>query len=235
MTMTMEMKQARRIQTSVLNGLEKRALVWMAERMPRWVSSDLMSFTGFIGSLMIAAGYALTSVSPSFLWLSSAGFLVNWFGDSLDGTLARVRNMQRPVYGYFLDHTLDCVNELIMFTGLGLSPLMDMRVALLILVAYLLMTINVEMNAHLKGEFKLTFAKLGPTEFRVIAVILNTVLVLSPSIRELEVSVSLLGRELCLTVLDIAGLSVAAILLVIYLFTVFNDLAGYSTADPRKR
>ena len=95
----MEIKQAERIQTSILNGLEKKALVWLAQRQPRWVTPDFLSFIGFCGSLMIATGYALTRISPSFLWLATVGLLVNWYGDSLDGTLARVRKTQRPIYG----------------------------------------------------------------------------------------------------------------------------------------
>ena len=119
----------------------------------------------------------LSRISPYFLWLSTFGLLVNWYGDSLDGTLARVRKTQRPIYGYYLDHSLDCINEMLMFVGLGLSPLMDMRIALLMFIAYLLMTVNVSINAHLKGQFRLTYAKLGPTEFRIIAAIVNTILV----------------------------------------------------------
>jgi phosphatidylglycerophosphate synthase len=231
----MERKQAQRIQTSILNGVEKKALVWLAERQPSWVSSDFLSFIGFIGSVMITVGYALTGHSASFLWLASAGFVVNWYGDSLDGTLARVRNAQRPVYGYYLDHTLDCINELIMFIGLGLSPLMDMRVALMILVAYLLMTVNVSVNAHLKGEFKLTYAKLGPTEFRIIAIILNTVLVLSSTVRDASFKVCILGRDLVLTGLDVAGIVVVAIIMTMYLVTIIRDAAGYAKTDPKKR
>jgi len=231
----MERKQANRIQTSILNSVEKKALVWLAERQPSWVSSDFLSFIGFIGSVMIAVGYALTGHSASFLWLASAGFVVNWYGDSLDGTLARVRNAQRPVYGYYLDHTLDCINELIMFIGLGLSPLMDMRVALMILVAYLLMTVNVSVNAHLKGEFKLTYAKLGPTEFRIIAIILNTVLVLSSNVRDASCKACILGRDLVFTGLDVAGIVVVAIIMTMYLVTINRDAAGYAKTDPKKR
>ena len=107
----METKQSTRIQTSILNAAEKKALVWMAERCPRWVTSDMLTFLGFVGAVIIGAGYALCGVSYNFLWLASFGFIVNWFGDSLDGTLARVRHQQRPNYGFFLDHNIDCINE----------------------------------------------------------------------------------------------------------------------------
>ena len=117
-------RQSRRIQTSLVNAAEKKLLVWLAERMPRWVNSDFLSFIGFLGSLTIAAGYILSNKNINFLWLSSLGYLINWYGDSLDGTLARVRKTQRPIYGYYLDHTLDAINEVIMFSGAGLSVLM---------------------------------------------------------------------------------------------------------------
>jgi len=227
-------KQAARIQTSILNAAEKRALVRMAQRMPEWVNSDFLSFIGFLGALTIAVSYALTRLSPAFLWLASLGFFINWYGDSLDGTLARVRNTQRPVYGFYLDHTLDCISELLMFTGLGLSPLMDMRVALLIQIAYLLMTINVTINTHLKSEFRLTYAKLGPTEFRILAIIFNTILALSPTLRGFSTAITVFGQREVMTLLDIAGLVIFAVIMLMYIVTVVNDAKGYASADPRK-
>ena len=220
----MEIKQAERIQTSILNGLEKKALVWLAERQPKWVTSDFLSFIGFCGSVMIAVGYALTRISPDYLWLATAGLLVNWYGDSLDGTLARVRKTQRPVYGYYLDHSLDCINEMLMFIGLGLSPLMDMRIAMLILIAYLLMTVNVSINAHLKGQFRLTYAKIGPTEFRIIA-----------SIRSVRVPVSIFGTGINLSVLDICGIAIFFIIFLMYAVSFLIDAKGYAGIDPPKK
>ena len=173
-----------RIQTSVLNGIEKKILVWLAERQPRWMTSDILTFIGTFGAIIIAAGYILSAKNINFLWLSSFGFVVNWYGDSLDGTLARVRKKQRPVYGYYLDHTVDVINEVIMFVGAGLSGLLQFELALFILVVYLMLTVNVSVNAHLKQEFKLTYAKMGPTEFRIIVIIINTILLYVTPIRE---------------------------------------------------
>ena len=110
-----EIKQSQRIQTSLLNAAEKKVLVWLADRQPRWMTSNGLTIIGIFGSLMIFAGYVLTNLRIEWLWLASAGFLVNWYGDSLDGTLARVRGTQRPLYGYYLDHTVDALNELLMF------------------------------------------------------------------------------------------------------------------------
>ena len=231
----MERQQAKRIQTSILNGLEKKALIWLAERQPKWVSSDMLSLVGCLGALMIGVGYALTSISPAFLWLASAGFIVNWYGDSLDGTLARVRNKQRPIYGYYLDHTLDCINEMVICIGLGMSPLMDMRIALLILLAYFLMTINVSVNAHLKGEFRLTYAKLGPTEVRIIGIIANTLLVLSPALRAYRRTYEILGHSISMTTLDFIVFAIALIIFILYIITVIQDARSYSKIDPPKK
>ena len=97
------MEHSKRIQTSVLNGVEKKALVWLAQRQPKWMNSDMLTLIGVIGSIVVAAGYVLSNYNMAWLWLASAGFLINWYGDSLDGTLARVRGTQRPVYGFYLD------------------------------------------------------------------------------------------------------------------------------------
>jgi len=225
-------KKAVRIQNSILNGAEKKALAWLAERQPKWVVSDMLTLVGIIGALMIGAGFVLCSKNINWLWLSIAGFVVNWYGDSLDGTLARVRNTQRPLYGYYLDHTVDCFNEAFMFLGLGLSYLMRLDIALMILIAYLFLTVNVSVNAHLKSEFKLTYGKLGPTEFRVIACLLIMCVIFFPCIREFHTSMHFLGREVALTALDIAGLVILAVLVLIYLVTVIQDARGYAKADP---
>ncbi|MBP5217774.1 MAG: CDP-alcohol phosphatidyltransferase family protein [Bacteroidales bacterium] len=225
-------KKAVRIQNSILNGIEKKALVWLAERQPKWVVSDVLTVVGIFGAIMIGAGFVLCSKNINWLWLSIAGFVVNWYGDSLDGTIARVRNTQRPLYGYYLDHTVDCFNEAFMFLGLGLSYLMRLDIALMILIVYLFLTVNVSVNAHLKSEFKLTYGKLGPTEFRVIACLLIMCIIFFPCIREFHTSMRFLGREVALTALDIAGLVILAVLTVIYLVTVFQDAIGYAKADP---
>ena len=146
-----------RIQTSILNELEKKVLIWLAERQPKWVTSDLLTYIGTFGAVVIAAGYILSAHNINFLWLSSLGFIINWYGDSLDGTLARVRKTQRPIYGYYIDHTIDAINEVLIFLGVGLSGLVHLEIALMALVMYLLITINVSINAHLKKEFKLTY------------------------------------------------------------------------------
>lgn len=221
-----------RIQTSILNAGEKKVLVWLAQRQPKWMTSDILTYIGTFGALIIAVGYVLASVNIAFLWLSSIGFVINWYGDSLDGTLARVRNRQRPVYGYYIDHTVDCINEFFIFIGIGLSGLMHFELALLIMAIYFMLTINVSINAHLKKEFCLTYAKMGPTEFRILAIIANTVLVLVPSIAHFTIVFYLFGKKMMLMSLDIFGIIVFLTLLVIYLGTIAKDAHDYAEMDP---
>jgi len=221
-----------RIQTSVLNALEKKVLVWLAQRQPKWMTSDILTYIGTFGAMVIAAGYILSSWDIRFLWLSSFGFLINWYGDSLDGTLARVRNTQRPVYGYYIDHTIDAINEVMIFVGVGISGLMNLEIALLALVMYLLMTINVSINAHLKKEFKLTYASMGPTEFRIIMIVINTLFILIRPLRDFSHSFTICGNEITFRALDYIGIIIIVILALMYLSTVRKDIRDYAKMDP---
>ena len=221
-----------RIQTSVLNALEKKVLVWLAERQPKWMTSDILTYIGSFGAAVIAAGYILSAWNINFLWLSSLGFIINWYGDSLDGTLARVRKTQRPVYGYYIDHTVDAINEVMIFVGVGLSGLMHLEIALLALVMYFLITINVSINAHLKKEFKLTYASMGPTEFRIIMILINTLFALIRPLREFSHSFMLCGREFTMGALDYIGILTIIVLALMHLTTVRNDIKDYAKIDP---
>lgn len=223
---------AKRIQASVLNTLEKKVLIWLAERQPKWMTSDILTYIGSFGALIVASGYILSAWNINFLWLSSWGFIINWYGDSLDGTLARVRKTQRPVYGYYIDHTIDAINEVMIFVGIGLSGLMHMEIALLALVIYLLITINVSINAHLKKEFKLTYANMGPTEFRIIMIIINTLFALIRPLRDFLHCFSLCGHDFAMSALDYIGIAVIIVLALIHLTTVRNDIKGYAEIDP---
>lgn len=224
-----------RIQTSVLNGVEKKALLWLAERQPKWVNSDTLTFIGFIGSVIIAAGYILSNYNINFLWLASLGLVINWYGDSLDGTLARFRKQQRPVYGFYLDHTMDAINETFMFMGVGLSPFMRFDLSCILLAIYLMLTLNVSMNAHLKGEFRLTYAKLGPTEFRLIAIIVNAILVFDKPLNTWSYELPWLSSTLEFHALDVVGIAILIVLVVIYIVTIAQDLRYYSKVDPRPK
>ncbi|MBR1573542.1 MAG: CDP-alcohol phosphatidyltransferase family protein [Bacteroidales bacterium] len=228
-------KQAVRIQTSILNAAEKKALVWMASRLPRWVTSDMMTFTGFLGACIIALGCILSNQNILWLWLSCFGLLVNWFGDSLDGTIARVRNQQRPRYGFFLDHNIDCINEAIMFTGVGLSPLMNLNIALMVLAVYLMLSVYVYINSHLKGEFKLTYAKMGPTEFRLIIMIALILFMYVPGMQAYAKEVVVFGTPVTFRILDYIALVILVILLGAYLVSLFKDGRYFAALEPLEK
>ena len=221
-----------RIQTSILNGVEKKALIFLANRQPQWMTSNILTVIGMIGAIIISLGYILSRINLNYLWISSLGFVINWYGDSLDGTLARVRNRQRPVFGYYLDHTMDIVNELFIFIGLGLSDLIHFELSLLLFIAYLMLTVNVSINAHLKKEFKLTYSGLGPTEFRVVAILVNTIYIYSHPINSFTQSLSCFGKEIIFTSFDLMGIIVLFILFLMYIVTVINDLKDYNKMDP---
>lgn len=228
-------EQSVRIQTSFLNGVEKKALLWLAERQPKWADSDMLTFIGFIGAVVIAAGYILSNYNISFLWLASLGFVINWYGDSLDGTLARFRKQQRPLYGFYIDHTTDAINEAFMFLGVGLSPFMRFDLSCILLVVYLMLTLNVSMNAHLKGEFRLTYAKLGPTEFRLICIIANAVLVFAKPLRTFVLELPWFSSTLELHILDLVGAVILIALTLIYIITIIQDARYYAKIDPKHK
>ena len=149
-------ESAERIQTSLLSKAEKKALVWLAQRQPGWITSDTLTYIGVLGTVIYAIGGWLSNTDIKYLWLSSFGLVLHWYGDSLDGTLARFRNTQRPVYGFFIDHTLDAVTTCLIFLGAGLSPMFRMDVALAALAGYLSLSIFTYVCTIVKEEFFLT-------------------------------------------------------------------------------
>ncbi len=160
----------------LLGFLERPALNWLAAKMPAWITPDMLTWIGISASVLIFISYILTHISPYFLWLASLGFILNWFGDSLDGTLARYRKIERPRYGFLIDHWIDAISTVLIFMGLGLSPYVDLVVACIGIIAYLLLSIMVYLITYVTGVFQITNAKIGPTEIRLIAILSNTVL-----------------------------------------------------------
>ncbi len=225
-------KQAKRIQTSILNPYEKKVLVYLAERMPAWVTSDMLTFVGFLGALIIATGYALSNLDLRWLWLACFGFVVNWFGDSLDGSLARVRGTQRKTYGFFIDHNVDVINETIMFTGVGLSPLVNMTFMMGVLVSYLMLSVYVYIDCHLKGEMRLTYGGLGPTEFRILAILVNILFLAIPALSRWKRHIVLFHNEFEFGILDGIAVVVSFAVLGFYLAGFFRDIRYFSKIDP---
>ncbi len=163
-----------RVNSILLGSLERPTLKWLAAHSPRWMTPDLYTAIGALGSVVSVIGYILSRFHPAFLWLATLGFIVNWYGDSLDGTLARYRHIERPIYGFFVDHVLDAISQVLFFVGLGLSPYISFNVACLALIAFLLMTTLIFLRTSTAGEFRISYSMLGPTEARVLAILLNT-------------------------------------------------------------
>ncbi len=163
-----------RINTSILSGLERKAIDWIAPRLPASITPDWLTGFGTVGAFVVLAGYALSNVSPAFLWLANLGLVMHWFGDSLDGNLARYRKIERPRYGYFLDQTIDVLGNFLICFGMGLSPFIDMRVALVALAGYHMVSIYVFVRANIAGDFHVSVLNSGPTEMRVLIMMMNT-------------------------------------------------------------
>jgi len=166
--------------TSILAAGEKRTLVWMAERLPMWLNSDHLTGLGFV-SLIAAGGlYWASRWYPGMLLAVIVCLALNWFGDSLDGTVARVRNRQRPRYGFYVDHVLDAFGMAVLTFGIVFSGFMTPVVGLVFLVAYLLLSIEIYLATYTLGKFHLSYWRFGPTELRILLAIGNLALLRNP-------------------------------------------------------
>jgi phosphatidylglycerophosphate synthase len=179
---TKPFRDAVREQTSVLAPLERVVLPGLARRMPGWVNSDHLSVLGFVGMLMAGVCYVVSRQNPLLLHLVNVFIFLNWFGDSLDGTLARYRDRQRPRYGFYVDHILDTFGALFLLFGMAVSGYMSERVAAAVLIVYFMLAINSYLAAYSIGVFKLSQWKLGPTELRLILMIGNVFLIYRPRV-----------------------------------------------------
>ncbi|HKJ27642.1 MAG TPA: CDP-alcohol phosphatidyltransferase family protein [Anaerolineales bacterium] len=164
-----------RVNDILLGPIERPALAYFCKIAPEWATPDTMTLIGIFGALMIAGGYILTKFNMGFIWLASVGFIVNWYGDSMDGSLARYRKIERPKYGYYVDHVVDIVNEFIVILSLGISPLVHFEISALVLIGYLMLSSHVFLRTYVDNVFKISYSKLGPTEVRVIFIMINTI------------------------------------------------------------
>ena len=176
--LTDEVGDAPREKRFLLACAEARTLEWIARRLPRRVMPDHLTALGVVAAVGIAVAYVLSNESPLWLWAASALLVVHWLGDSLDGTLARVRGTQRPKYGYYLDHLVDAIATAVIGIGLGLSPHMLLATGLVIVVVYLVLSINTYLETYAFGVFSLGYGRVGPTEARLALIALNTVMAL---------------------------------------------------------
>ncbi|HEX9636013.1 MAG TPA: CDP-alcohol phosphatidyltransferase family protein [Acidobacteriota bacterium] len=212
---------------SLLAGPEKRALLWLAQRMPGWVTSDHLTLLAL--AAMLGAGLAFWAARwyPLCLPLVVLALALNWFGDSLDGTLARVRRRQRPRYGFYVDHVLDIVGTLFLVGGLALSGHMQPLIALGFLVAYLMVAAEIFLATHARGVFRLSFWRIGPTELRILLALGSLELLRQPR-------VELRGFG-SVRLFDLGGLvAIAALGLALVVATVRNTRALYR-AEPLPR
>ena len=169
-------RQAMRVHGSFLATAEKRSLIWMAERMPGWVNSDHLTLLGFAAQIATGVCYALAVHDRRMLLAAIACLAANWFGDSLDGTLARVRQQQRPRYGFYVDHIIDSIGAVAMMSGLALSGYMHPAITIGLLIAFLLLSIQSYLATYTLGEFHLSLWHFGPTELRVLLAVGNIAL-----------------------------------------------------------
>jgi len=213
-----EIETHKRVNDILLGPLERPVLKWFARHMPAWINSDILTGLGVFGAFLILVSYALTNLDRNYLWLANLGFVINWFGDSMDGTLARHRQLQRPKYGFFVDHTVDSFNEVLIFLAIGLSPFMRFEIACLALVGYLLMSVLVFVRTCVTGEFRISYGKLGPTEVRVIAVSVNTLIFFWGN----PVWDTAIGG---MTIFDFVGAAVAALLFLIFISSTLRQAA----------
>ncbi|MEA2178883.1 MAG: hypothetical protein QOG77_2180 [Solirubrobacteraceae bacterium] len=217
--------QATREPSFLLAKPEKRALQAIARRLPTWVLPNDLTALGVFAALGIAVAYALSGDSSVWLWAASALLVLHWFGDSLDGTLARVRGIGRPRYGYYLDHLVDGIATAMIGIGLGLSPHMLLSVGTLLVVAYLVLSINVYLESQALGRFSIGYGLIGPTQARHGLIALNTA-----HAHRLDLRVDVAG--LGITALDVAGIGLAAGMLILLAVRARKNLRELAVAEP---
>jgi archaetidylinositol phosphate synthase len=204
---------------------EKRVLTAIARRLPRWVLPDDLTALGVVSAIGICVAYLATNADHRWLWIASALLVVHWLGDSLDGTLARVRGIERPRYGYYLDHLVDAISTACIGIGLGLSPFMLLATGALIVVAYLVLSINVYLESYALGRFSIGYGRIGPTEVRLVLIALNVALALGAG---LDFKLAGIG----MTAFDVVGLGVAAVMCVLMVGRAAANLRRLSRDEP---
>ncbi len=216
---------AEREPSFLLANPERRFLRWLARKLPRWILPDDLTILGILAAIAICVAYQLANDGIGWLWVASGLLVVQWLGDSLDGTLARVRKIQRPRYGYYLDHLVDAASTALIGIGLGLSPVMLLSVGTVIVIAYLMLSINVYLESFALGRFSIGYGLVGPTEIRALIIALNTIVALGISL-----SFTFLGLDL--TVYDVIGLGVAVGMILLLVGRAFGNLRELAVKEP---
>jgi phosphatidylglycerophosphate synthase len=214
-----------RTNTGWLEPLERPALATLASKMPAWVTPDTLTAIGFAGSLITFGGYAAAGGDPKWLWIASAGLIVNWFGDSLDGTLARYRKIERPRYGYFLDNAIDLVMQFLLAAGIAISGYIRADLCFVALSIFLMMSVLSLLRANISGVFQLSYGGIGPTEMRVMFILLNVVMYFFP-----PRPISLLGWEMAYP--SWLSLTWSSVALATFAFSMLSDIRRLAIEDP---
>lgn len=168
------------INTAITAKAEEKAKEIICPRIPKWIGPDHLTFIGIIGIVIVSIGFILGYLNRYYLGLVPLGLIINWFGDSFDGSIARYRKRTRPNYGYYIDKMVDAIVMIVFGLGLGLSGFVKIEIAILLTAIYLAMMINVDLLVYVKGEAKNSFGWFGPTEIRIIGIIVSTVMFFIP-------------------------------------------------------
>ena len=220
-------REATRVLTGVLSPIEKRCLIWLASRLPACINSDHLTALALVAMLGADLSYWLASVMPLVgLLLVNVCLAINWFGDSLDGTLARVRNRQRPRYGFYVDHVVDAFAVAFLVGGMALSGFMSPYVALGLLVAYFMLSIEVYLATYALGTFTISYFKIGPTELRILLALGNLVVLVHPTSQ-------LFGREYLL--FDVSGAIASLALIATLIVSALTHTRELYRAEPLPR
>ena len=211
---------------SLLAAPEKRLLIWIAERLPRSVTPDHLTLVALAAMAMAGAAYAAARWDPRALWLVVVALALNWFGDSLDGTVARVRRAERPRYGFYVDHVLDIVGATFLFAGLAASGFMTPILALSLLIAYLLVSGEVFLATSVRGVFKMSFSGFGPTELRILLAVGTVALFRDPHVN--------LGPFGEMRLFDLGGLIAIAGMAFALTVNVIRNATALAREEPRK-
>ena len=208
-----------RMQESFTARAERKVLAWLGVRLPSWVNSDHLTLLGFAAMIFAGASYALARTNRAGLIPATIFLVLNWFGDSLDGTLARLRKHERPRYGFYVDHMIDTLGGFFLMGGLAISGIVDWRIALGMFIAFLMLSMEVYLAAYTLGTFRLSFAKFGPTEIRILLALGNVAVWFYPDAR-------ILG--LPYRVFDVGGIAaIAGMAIMLIVSTTFNTLKLY--------
>jgi phosphatidylglycerophosphate synthase len=214
-----------RLQESFTARAERKALALLAARLPLWVNSDHLTLLGFISMFLAGVSYALVRTSRTGLIFATLFLALNWFGDSLDGTLARLRKQQRPRYGFYVDHIIDTFGGLFLMGGLAISDIIDWRIALGMFIAFLMLSVQTYLATYTLGTFRLSFAKFGPTEIRILLALGNSALWFHPDAHALGSAYR---------VFDAGGIvATAGMMLMLVISTVRNTVKLYRAETLR--